>query len=372
MKDEIKMGQNTGVIEVAPKIGDFMAGGETGVAPIVLEASGQFDTYLPDEESQWRNMLDSFACVSFSAGNALETLITRMIARGEMPQSHLDFLKRHGYIDPQTGKVNFSDRFTAKMSGTSRVGNTLPAVGDSIRHNGMVPENLWPWPEMQDGISFDEKWNIYYTDIPKNVTDLGKLFATYFEIKYQWVLTGIYSAPALKSALPYGPVQIAALVCAPWNSNDGMPPIPACGCGTQHATIIYGYREDGSWKDFDHYKSFRKLLAPDYCIPYGLQYSILPKMEQPAPSFTYTFNINLKYGAPYSPEVHNLQLALQALKRPTGESYLKTGVFGPFGPQTRTALGIFQQDKGIPDPEGPGTNFGPRTRAAMNAALGRT
>lgn len=85
--------------------------------------------------------------------------------------------------------------------------------------------------------------------------------------------------------------------------------------------------------------------------------------------FKYEFKKNLKLGMPSSTEVNTLQKALQALKNSLGISYMVPGVFGPFGPQTKTALGLFQTDHGIKDPDGQGTNFGPKTRETINKEL---
>lgn len=92
----------------------------------------------------------------------------------------------------------------------------------------------------------------------------------------------------------------------------------------------------------------------------------------PPPSFTYNFTKQLKYNSPANDpkEVKAMQQALQFLKRPgSAVTYMTPGVFGPFGPQTKISLGNFQTDNGITDPQGQGTNFGPKTRTAMNALL---
>ncbi len=91
----------------------------------------------------------------------------------------------------------------------------------------------------------------------------------------------------------------------------------------------------------------------------------------PPPSFHYTFTKQLRYqGAANNPvELKALQKALQFLKRPNGTTYMAAGQFGPFGPQTRTGLGLFQTDHGIKDVDGQGMNFGPQSRTAMNTAL---
>lgn len=373
-------GAETGVLVKEPDPRAWIAGGETGIAPAVLEESGQFDVYLPDEEAQsffTPAHFDTQSCVTFSATNDIETLINRLRAKGLLSKRCEDFLQAKGYINPQTGKVNFSDRYTAKTSGTTQAGNYLEAVGDAIRRCdkggfGLVPESAWPMPDWDalKGKTQDEIWKIYMAEIPASVIALGKEFLEYFDVNYQWVQVFGNSKPAqLRASLKQGPFQIAAMVCEPWSSNDGMPPIQACGCGAGHATLIYGFREDKAWKDFDHYKSFRKLLAEDYCILWGLQYAIAERKPSDQLPLSYTFRIQLKAGMPESVEVRALQKALQTVKGKDGKPYMTPGVFGPYGPQTKASLGRFQSDRGIADPDGQGTNFGPSTRAAMNKAL---
>lgn len=91
----------------------------------------------------------------------------------------------------------------------------------------------------------------------------------------------------------------------------------------------------------------------------------------PASSFKYVFTKQLRYkGNNDAKELKALQQALQFLRSTmTGEPYMTPGLFGPFGPQTKKALGAFQTDNSITDPDGQGTNFGPSTRTVMNAKL---
>lgn len=368
--DELKPGTNTGITDAAPPIGGWVAGGETGAAPVILEPSGEYDIFLPDEEAQatWSPyVFDTSACVTFSALNCIECLLNRMRIRGLMPSTHEAFLVNEGYVNKQTNKVNLSDRATAKLSGTTKAGNSLGAVGESIRDlHGVAPEADWPFPiftdeENQDG---EKKWNRYYADVPQSVQKKMKRFLDYFKINYQWIV--LNGNGNVRNYLPYGPSQIAASVCPPWNSTEGMPPIPACGCSTQHATMVYGTGPNSIYKDFDHYKSFRKTLAADYCIPYAVQYYIQAK-DLTSQTFHYTFNVDLKAGMPDTPEVRNLQKALQTVRRADGSTYMKAGVFGPYGPQTISAVKLFQEDNGILG--NGGINFGPQTRKIMNAKL---
>lgn len=377
MQDEIlQFGQNTGVRLDPLSPMDWIQGAESGATRTVLIPNGQYDAVLPDDETQAIYALDVLGCVTFSGLNNIETIFTYKLANNLFSQRQKDFLTNEEYIDPATGKVNFSDRFTAKMSGTNMQGNSLEAVSDSMRKlHGLVPQKDWPTPP-EMGVETDplKKWDIYYATVPDSVKEKGLRFLEVFLIDREWVVIfGLTKDPiaAVKTALQYGPLQIAAAVCSPWGSNEGLAPIQGCGCTTQHATTIYGYQDLEYFKDFDHYKSYRKKLAWNYCLPYVMQFHVSEKLP-PAPSapFTHVFIMQIHYGQD-NPEVRNLQKALQTVLNKDGKPYMKPGVFGPFGPQTKMALGAFQTDHGINDPDGQGTNFGPRSRAAINKQLNK-
>lgn len=361
-----KPGQNTGlIIEVRPL--DFYVGAASAAVRTPLLVDGQYDTHLPDEETQFKwnpqGGLDTFACVTFSALDCLETIFTTYIDLKLFSTAQMNFLRNEGYIDKNTGKVNFSDRYTAKLSGTTLSGNTFGNVGDSIRKlHGLIPELDWPWPaEFNQQMYHDEAWNLYYKPIPPELIAKGLRFLQMFSINYEYiVLQGVTADPkaAIRAALPYGPVQIASLICAPWNSTEAAPPIPGCGCGSQHATEVYGYTNEGAWKDFDSYKSFKKLLAPDYCITYALQYHVVTPAAQ-------TFTRDLTIGS-QGPDVKALQKFLNThgfIVAPTG-----TGSPGQesdyFGSLTRAAVAKFQAANGISPAVG---YFGPVTRAKVNS-----
>ncbi len=130
------MEKNLGVI-IETKSSDFIA----GTLPYeVLNPTGDWTKYLPVGESQATHHTDSMACVTFSCLNVIETQIK--------------FL---------TGKeVNFSDRFIAKISGTTPQGNSVQKVLDAINTYGLVLEEEWPTDP-----NFD--WNQYYAEIPQEV-----------------------------------------------------------------------------------------------------------------------------------------------------------------------------------------------------------
>src|SRR5690242_6166491 len=127
--------KNTGVI-IEQKPQDFVA----GTLPYeVLNPSGDWTPYVPSAESQLLHHMDSMACVTFSCLNVIET--------------------QYKFF---TGKdINFSDRFIAKLSGTTPQGNSVQRVLDTINQYGLVLEEEWPtYP--------DFVWDDYYAPIPQD------------------------------------------------------------------------------------------------------------------------------------------------------------------------------------------------------------
>lgn len=380
----IEPGQNTGFIAVDPKIGDFVAGGETGILDAAVLPSCDWRPFLPTNATQLMKSADgkysygdTNACVSFAGCQDVETMLNFQIKSGLVSADNLAWLHANGYIDAN-GSALLAKRFTAKMSGTDpATGNSLPNVWASLRHDGAVPEAAWPMPTAEfDALAAQTfptsqptqlYWNIYYAAVPQAAIDLGKQFAARFPVLYEWIVYP--AAPAagqqLLKDLSVAPLEIATAVCAGWNTDD---PIKACGAGTQHATLLT-FVESDRYDILDHYVPWQKQFAGDYSITYGMRGVVGQQTVPPPATFHYTFTEHLTYGDPAAkPGLHALQQALQALKAKTGQPYMKPGVFGPFGPQTRTALALFESEHGVVDPQ-PGQNFGPQNRTAMNAAL---
>lgn len=354
MDTELQIGQNTGFIAQEPRPTDFIAGGETGISWDAQNLiSADWRPFLPSDERQKINGFESDACVTFSGTNNLETEADFAIANNLWPADAVKFLQTQGYIDA-TGKVNFSDRFTAKMSGTTTNGNSLVGVADSIRKQGLIPEADWQFPE-------NATWETYYADIPQDRKDKGLAFLTHFQVQYEFVAWPgkLMAMGDFFTELGKSPLQIATAVCPGWNDA---PVIPACGTGTQHATTMTFVEPGIAFHIYDHYLPFQKEFSSEYVITYAFRYHISP-IVQPSPTpYHHTYLIDLAYGAPSGEEVKALQLGLQAL------GFMKSGIFGPYGPQTRVAVASFQSAHGIVDPN-PGQHFGPKTRAALTEAL---
>lgn len=99
----------------------------------VENESGDWTDFLPPGEWQRNNFVDTMACVTFSLLNCIETIEKF-----------------------KTGKqVNYSDRWIALMSGTTKQGNYLSRVAQAVREYGLVKEESWPAPD-------NYNWDSYY------------------------------------------------------------------------------------------------------------------------------------------------------------------------------------------------------------------
>lgn len=256
--------RNTGLIIEAPRPTDWVAGSETGMALETRNHMSDWTVFLPSDERQSSIYFDTMACVTFSALNSLEAQMRAHIAYQRLPRATIEWLRDNGYFNDRL-EFNLSDRFTAKMSGTTRKGNTFVNVWDSMRKHGVLPEADWPYPREKTVPAFD--WDDYYSEIPQNLKDKAKKFLDYFTISYEWV-----PVAAIKEHLKHAPIQIAAPTCPGWNDRD---PVPACSMNPNHATMVF--RADGETYDFDTYAPFRKRLAKDYPVSYSLKGVLTPK-----------------------------------------------------------------------------------------------
>jgi hypothetical protein len=145
---------------------------------------GNWTKYISDGEKQYSDAGDSMSCVTFSALNVIET--QEKFLTGTAP--------------------NYSDRWIAKQSGTTREGNYLWKVADTIRQVGLVWERDYPAPA--GPWSFDE----WMADIPASkggeLKILGEVWKRYWTISYEWL--DLYNDPInnVLRALRQAPLQM--------------------------------------------------------------------------------------------------------------------------------------------------------------------
>ncbi len=165
---------------------DWVAGSIGALSFEERNPSGDWRPYLPTREKQ-KGKEDSMSCVSFSALSSIE-----------MQEKFL------------TGKENnYSDRWIAKMSGTTAEGNYLWKVGDAVRNLGLVAETSYPAPL---NFTFAQ----YHAEIPAakkaELLAEGSVWKQKWDVKTEFINTsiGLWSTARedLTKHLKHAPIQI--------------------------------------------------------------------------------------------------------------------------------------------------------------------
>lgn len=160
--NDIKI-KNHGVL-LGERVGDYKAGATVSALPyIVVLESGDWEPLLPSEERQSNDGGDSMSCVTFAQLNTIESQEKKITG----------------------AEPNYSDRWIAKMSGTTEEGNYLWKVADTIRKYGLVKEESYPRPA--------GTWNFseYHKEIPEPLLSQlkaeGAEWLKKWDVKYESV-----------------------------------------------------------------------------------------------------------------------------------------------------------------------------------------
>jgi hypothetical protein len=145
--------------------------------------SGEWTQYLPVGERQYSNPGggDSMSCVSFSAINSIEIQEKFLTGR----------------------ESNYSDRWTAKMSDTTPEGNYLWKVADTIRKQGLIPQEMYSYPPTP------WTFNQFHAPIPEplysRLLAKGSEWLSKWDVAYEWI--EVTKEPLLKH-LKHAPLQM--------------------------------------------------------------------------------------------------------------------------------------------------------------------
>jgi len=255
---------------------DWVFGGVSvpGLADIPHDARTRF---LPMGELQF-GAADFQDCATRSPLNDLEAQFTYLYQNNKLLEDNRLFLELHGYVND--GRITFSDRFTAVLSGTTRQGNSLKAPLDAIRKHGLIPKSMLP---KQDGMS----WEDYHkpTAITPKMRSLGAEFAQRFSIFYEKVYP-VHLAEALKDHM----VGVAGHA---WPTPvNGI--YPRTNNQINHAFLLYSLPKYQAFDNYlDEYRQddFTKSLAPDFAFfDYAYRVYIGSQQLPAGPSITDALN----------------------------------------------------------------------------------
>jgi hypothetical protein len=219
----------------------------------ILQLNGQWDEFLPDNEEQERNGLETMNCTTYGTENALEVLFRRLFKE----------------------KKDWSERFIGVLAGTTLAGNSPQNVIQTVRHSGLIDEKLLPF---DDTI---KTWDQYYSPNPMDdwYTAQGLKFLKSYEIGHEWVFTSpsLANIPKLMQELNFSPLGVSVYA---WEQNENGLYIKPKGTEDNHWCILYGYEYKKFWKIFDSYDNTQKRLAWGFQFGFAKRYSIKKKEEK--------------------------------------------------------------------------------------------
>jgi hypothetical protein len=271
--------QNSGLIDAPPLEEDYIAGATSQLGFNRVKEDADWRDLRQPGERQKASRIETMSCVSFSENNVAEIHFERQRRAGEIPASTMRELEALGYV--VDGRLNLSDRFLAWASGTTKQGNYMNKVAQTLREVGAVPEADWPF--------INAPWDEFYKEPPQWVKDKAKKFLEFFQVSYEWVSVSVnpQSKAYIRIHLKQAPLQVALATCSPWDSEVGF-----CGrAGTNHAVTLLHLDENGVATIFDSYDPYTKVLSADYPIPSVLKTVItLKQPEQMNARFIYVKN----------------------------------------------------------------------------------
>jgi len=140
--------------------------------------------YLPIGEVQ-RGRDDFMDCATRGPINIAEAKFTFLYRLNLLTAEEKEWFDRWGYVVWRGGLpwIEFSDRYIAILSGTTKFGNSMKAPIDAIHSYGLIPKSMLPAsPDMTLAEYLDR------TKVTRAMEELGKHFQSRFTIYYDKVI----------------------------------------------------------------------------------------------------------------------------------------------------------------------------------------
>lgn len=241
--------------------GDHYVLGAALLPTQILQPSGQWDEFLPPDEAQARNGVETQNCTGYGTLSAIEIL----------------FFKLWGI------RIDFSERYVGIMSGTRPPGNSPHTVCECIRTlSGLIEESLLPFHDQIENVKE------YYSPVPMAyaLASKGLEWLSQYEFGHEWVFRNVSleeKQQAMIEALKYSPLGISVFA---WIQREDGLYIKPRGASDNHWTVCYGYEEGKYWKIFDSYDFTKKQVAWDTDFTQAKRFHVKKIERKPKPELS--------------------------------------------------------------------------------------
>lgn len=225
--------------------------------------------YLPQGEIQ-RGREDFMDCVSRGVVNPYETKFTYALQNNLIIAELVEWLRAKKYIVKRQGRevIEFSDRFIAIKSGTTRTGNSMKAPAHATHEWGLIPKSMLPSNSKM-------RWSDYHdaSDITPEMEALGKEFIKRFSLNYEQVYLADLEALLKRDMVNLAGYAWPRMVNGEYPRTEGPFSHAFMGFGLPTTYIFDNYPDD----DFDG--EWIKKLASNYNLyEYGYRVFVRNQM----------------------------------------------------------------------------------------------
>ena len=225
-----------------------------------LRPDGDWRDYLPPEEDQNQRGVESSACYVEASQHSLATIQEEEF---NLPNK------------------NYSARFNALLSNGSVLGGDPLEGGQSIRHDGLIPDNLMPFGEHTQSWDDFHSWKNVEQ---KKCKDEGKNWLQKWQPNYDIGFTKeelvMSKYIKLKQILKYSPPPVSVTA---WYEENGIYVKPA-GSQDNHLVELVYIDEQNRPHIRDTYPPYEKILEPyynfDFCMRWSLKNLSTPPLKK--------------------------------------------------------------------------------------------
>jgi hypothetical protein len=250
--------------------------------PVLMKTGHGWKDFAPSNDYQRLADGDSNGCVSFSSVNAIQYSVNV-----ESDNAKKVYLNQEQYINDY-GNFEANNRIVVVGSGTDpNTGNSVTAVAEFIRKNGLAPMSAWPWNNQMTR-------NEFYNGgtVPPGITEKGEPLLKLFTIEHEWVPTDKSSNPFCQYCSPEQLIE-ALKYGTPTVSVDGNYERDENGliCGRQsaegklynwnHRITLVDFSPGEWWECHDHYNNQFIKFAYEYRFGNPKCYFVLENKKYP-------------------------------------------------------------------------------------------